>query len=202
VPALGRRGRGRADPERALEVHDPAMLGQSGLDETDRLETVCRPCHATLHPDDPAYGDLAASAPLFPSADAPPAVSTMRTDHQHVCERCQRKVDSAVDLAAYVPEEQPHVLCRPCAGALLAAGYGPDEFEVVGDLDAAALEERAGEAPVRPALLATGAVRVLRPPETDFERFVYDTPLRYVVNPFGFTMLCVVLGVALSFWLF
>ena len=193
------------DGGRDLEVHDTAgFSGQASLADLDRLVTVCRPCHATLHPDDPAYGDLAGGAPLFPRPEAPPSVSTMRTDRQHVCQRCQRAVDAATDLAAYRPSDGDgtYVLCEPCAGALLAAGYDPADFEVAGDLDAAALVSRAGEAPVRPALLASGPVRALRPPETDLERLVFDTPLRFVANPFGLTALFVVVGVALSFWLF
>ena len=191
----------RAGEDRGLEVHDPATLGSPSLADADRLVTVCRPCHATLHADDPAYGDLGEAAPLFPRPDAPPSVATMRTERQHVCQRCQRMVESAADLAAYVPESQPYVLCEPCAGALLAAGHDPGDFEVAGEFDPGALRARAGEAPVRPALLATGPVRVLRPPETDLERLVYDTPLRYLCNPFGLTALFIVGGVALSFLL-
>lgn len=196
--------RDHEDDARDLEVHDTASFsGQASLADLDRLVTVCRPCHATLHPDDPAYGDLRDAAPLFPRPDAPPSVATMRTDRQHVCQRCQRAVDAATDLAAYAPDDGgTYVLCEPCAGALLAAGYDPADFEVAGDLDVAALESRAGEAPVRPVLLASGPVRALRPPETDLERLVFDTPLRYVANPFGLTALFVIVGVALSFWLF
>ena len=198
----GRAVAGGTDPERGLEVHDTASHGRTTMEDLDRLVTVCRPCHATLHPDDPAYGELARAAPLFPRPDAPPAVATMRTARQHVCQRCQRMVDSGADLAAYVPDEQPYVLCKPCAGALLAAGHDPADFEVGGDLDADALASRAGDAPVRPALLASGPVRVLRPPETDLERVLYDTPLRWLVNPFGLTALFILVGVVASFWLF
>lgn len=198
----GYRQTDRSDPTRKLEVHDTATLAPASVADTDRMLTVCRPCHATLHADDPAYGDLGERAPLFPRPDAPAAVSTMRTDRQHVCQRCQRMVDSATDLAAYVPDDRPYVLCKPCAGALLAAGKTPSDFEVAGDLEAETLKGRAEEAPVRPALLATGPVRVVRPPETKLERRLYDTPLRYLVNPFGLTALFVLLGIALSFWLF
>lgn len=192
------------DAERDLEVHDTASFsGQASLADLDRLVTVCRPCHATLHPDDPAYRDLAEGAPLFPRPDAPPAVATMRTERQHVCQRCQRMVDSATDLAAYAPDDGgTYVLCEPCAGALLAVGYDPADFEVAGELDVAALESQASQAPVRPALFATGPVRALRPPETGLERLLFDTPLRYVVNPFGLTALFILVGVFLSFWLF
>ncbi|PSQ15707.1 HNH endonuclease, partial [Halobacteriales archaeon QS_7_69_60] len=61
--------------------------------------------------------------------------------------------------------------------------------------------DRAGEAPVRPAMLASGPVRETRPPETPLERFVYDTPLRYLVNPLGAVLLFALGGIALSFLL-
>lgn len=122
----------------------------------------------------------------------------MRTERQHVWQRCQWMVDSAADLAVYVPDEQPYVLCEPCAGALLAAGRSPGDFEAAGDLDSGALRARAGEAPVRPALLATRPVRMLRPPETDLERLVCDTPLRYLLDAFGLTALFIGGGIALS----
>jgi hypothetical protein len=199
-----RRERSPDGPGRGLEVHDAGGYGRRAtLADLDRLVTVCRPCHATLHPDDPAYGDLAEQAPLFPRPDAPPAVATMRTARQHVCQRCQRMVDAAADLAAYAPADGgTYTLCEPCAGALLAVGYDPDDFEVVGDLDVAALTARAAEAPVRPALLASSPVRACRPPESRFERLLYDTPLRYLANPFGLTALFVLVGVCLALWAF
>jgi hypothetical protein len=190
---------------RGLEAYDTASYrGRASPADEDRLVTVCRPCHATLHPADPAYGDLAASAPLFPRPDAPAAVATMRTDRQHVCQRCQRSVDAATDLAAYRPGDggETYVLCEPCAGPLLAAGYDPADFEAAGDLDVAALASRADEAPVRPVLLAPGPARALRPPETGLERLVFDTPLRFLANPFGLTALFGGGGVFVSFWLF
>jgi hypothetical protein len=43
-------------------------------------------------------------------------------------------------------------------------------------------------------------VRVLRAPETGLERLLYDSPLRFLVNPLGLTALFVVV-VLVSFWL-
>jgi len=189
-------------PDRELEVHDTAALGSPSFEDLDRLVTLCRPCHATFHGDDPAYGDLGDDAPMFPRPDAPPAVATMRSERQHVCERCQLAVEDASQIAAYTAADRPYIVCRPCAGALLSAGYEPAAFEVAGELDADALRARGGEAPVRPALLASGPVRAARPPETRTERFVHDTPIRYVANPIGVTVLFIVLGVLVSLYLF
>ena len=188
---------GRGDPERRLEVHHATPFSTPSLEE---LYTVCGPCHATLHGEDPAYGD-AAEAPLFPRPDAPAAVATMRSDRQHVCQRCQHLAESATELAAYTFEDSEYVVCKPCAGALLSAGYDPARFETAGEFDPETLADRAGEAPVRPAMLASGPVRETRPPETPLERFVYDTPLRYAVNPLGAVLLFAVGGIALSFLL-
>ena len=189
------------DPDQELEVHNTEALGSPSLGDLDGLVTLCRPCHATLHGDDPAYGDLGDDAPMFPRPEAPPAVATMRSERQHVCERCQLVADEAGELAAYTGADRPHVLCKPCAGALLEVGYGPDAFETAGRFDAGALRARAGDAPVRPSLLASGPVRATRPPETAIERFVHDTPIRYVANPIGVTVLFVLLGVLASFYL-
>jgi hypothetical protein len=164
--------------------------------------TVCRPCHATLHGEDPAYGDLSDDAPMFPSPDAPPSISTMRSDRQHVCQRCQYVAEEATELAAYTPEGRPHVLCKPCAGALLEAGCDPEAFEMAGDADIDALQRLAPEAPVRPSLLASGAVRTRRRPRTKTERIVHNTPIRYAFNPIGLSVLFVVISVALSLSLF
>lgn len=188
--------------DRELEVHNTVALESPSLDVLDRLIAVCRPCHATLHGDDPAYGDLRDEAPMFPRPEAPPPVATMRSDRQHVCQRCQHVANEATDLAAYSQDGRPHVLCKPCAGALLEAGYDPNAFEVVGDLDIDALRRLAPHAPVRPTLLASRAVRVARPPQTRTERIVHDTPLRYAFNPIGFTLLFLLVGVALSVSLF
>jgi hypothetical protein len=192
----------RGDPQRDLEVHHVTPYESPSIDELEKLVTLCRPCHATVHADDPAYGDLRKDAPMFPDPDAPAAVSTMRSDRRHVCQRCQHLADSAIDLATYTHEAQPYVLCRPCAGALLEAGYDPDAFEVAGELDTDGLRIRATEAPVRPAMLASRPVRALRPPRTTFERVVYDTPLRYVLNPLGITLLFILVGVFFSLYLF
>lgn len=192
---------GPGNPDRGLEVHNTAALGSPSLGDLDELVTLCRPCHATLHGDDPAYGDLGDDAPMFPRPDAPPEVATMRSERQHVCERCQLIADEADRLAAYAAADRPHVLCKPCAGALLEVGYDPAAFETAGRLDVEALRARASEAPVRPSLLATGPVRATRPPETAAERFIYDTPIRYVTNPIGVTVLFMVLGVFASFYL-
>jgi hypothetical protein len=129
--------------------------------------------------------------------------ATLERD-DHTCQRCQRSVDAATDLAAYRPGDggETYVLCEPCAGPLLAAGYDPADFEAAGDLDVAALASRADEAPVRPVLLAPGPARALRPPETGLERLVFDTPLRFLANPFGLTALFGGGGVFVSFWLF
>ena len=192
-----RQRSGRGDPERRLEVHHATPFSTPFLEE---LYTVCGPCHATLHGEDPAYGD-AADAPLFPRPDAPAAVATMRSDRQHVCQRCQHLAESATELAAYTHEGSEYVVCKPCAGALLSAGYDPARFEAADEFDPGALADRAGEAPVRPAMLASGPVRETRPPETAVERFVYDTPLRYLVNPLGAVLLFALGGIALSFLL-
>lgn len=184
--------------DRDLEVHNAAVLESPSLDSIDRLVTVCRPCHATLHGDDPAYGDLSDEAPMFPRPEAPSTVATMRSDRQHICQRCQHVADEATELAAYFQEGRPYVLCKPCAGALLEAGYDADRFEAVGGVDPDALRRLAPDAPVRPALLASRPVRATRSPRTRTERIVYDTPLRYVFNPIGFTLLFLILGVALS----
>lgn len=197
-----RCGYRRGDDDRVLEAHNTATYGWASVGDLDRLVTLCGPCHATVHDADPAYGDLRKDAPMFPRPDAPPSVATMRSDRQHVCQRCQYLADSADELAAYTEEGQPYVLCKPCAGALLEAGYDSEAFEVAGDIDIEALRARASEAPVRPALFASRPVRTLRPPETTVERVLYDSPLRYVMNPFGATLLFVVLGVLLSFYLF
>lgn len=194
-----RCGYEEGDDGRRLEAHNTAPYGTASLEQLDRLVTLCGPCHATLHPDDPAYGGLREDAPLFPRPEAPPEVSTMRSDRQHVCQRCQHLADSASELAAYSEDGREFVLCKPCAGALLAAGYDSQSFEVAGDIDVEGLRERASEAPVRPAILASRPVRTLRPPETTIERTVYDTPLRYLVNPLGFTLLFLLFGVALAF---
>ncbi|MFQ3319317.1 MAG: hypothetical protein ACI8UR_001509 [Natronomonas sp.] len=192
----------RGEPERRLEAHYTLAHGTPSLEDAERLVTLCGPCHATLHADDPAYGDLRKEAPMFPQPEAPASVATMRSERQHVCQRCQHVAESARELAAYTENGSPYVLCKPCAGALLDAGYDPDAFEVAGDIDVETLEERADEAPVRPVMLASGPVRAARPPRTAFERVVYDTPLRYLLNPIGFTLLFIVLGVAASFYLF
>ena len=193
---------GGRDPDEELEVHNTATLGSPSFDDLDSLLTLCRPCHATLHGDDPAYGDLGDDAPMFPRPDAPQAVATMRSERQHVCERCQSIADDAADLAAYTAADRPHALCRPCAGALLEAGYDPDAFEVAGPFDEAELRANAGSAPVRPALLASRPVRASRPPVTSRERFLYDTPLRYIANPVGVTLLFILLGVLASLYFF
>ncbi|MES3516582.1 MAG: hypothetical protein PPP58_02845 [Natronomonas sp.] len=190
------------EPERRLEAHLIATHGTPSFDELEKLITVCGPCHATLHSDDPAYDDARKQAPMFPRPDAPESVSTMRSDRQHVCQRCQRVADSATDLAAYTDGDRQYVVCRPCAGALLEAGKDPAAFEIAGEIDVAGLRRQATEAPVRPALLAARAVRVLRPAETRLERFVYDTPLRYLFNPIGMTLAFILLGVVASFYLF
>lgn len=190
------------EPSRRLEAHFADAHGSPSLEQLDRLVTVCGPCHATLHGDDPAYGSRRDAAPMFPRPDAPPEVATMRSDRQHVCQRCQHVAESATELAAYTENGQAHVLCKPCAGALLAAGYDPEAFEVAGALDTESLRERASEAPVRPVLLASGPVRESRPPETPTERVLYATPLRYVANPIGLTVLFILLGVVFSFAVF
>jgi hypothetical protein len=192
----------RGDPERGLEAHHLAPHGTVSLETLEEVVTLCRPCHATLHADDPAYGDLRDAAPMFPAPDAPTAVSTMRSDRQHVCQRCQYLADSATELAAYAHEDRSYVLCKPCAGALLSAGYDPAAFEVSGEFDPGALRARAGEAPVRPAMPASGPVRTQRPPRTTLERVLYDTPLRYAANPIGVTLLFVLVGVLASLHLF
>ncbi len=197
-----RCGHDGSSGDRRLEVHHAAPFSSPSMDDLGELVTLCGPCHATLHDDDPAYGDRAAEAPLFPEPDAPPAVATMRSDRQHVCQRCQHLADSASELAAYAADDGEYVVCKPCAGALLAAGYDADRFETAGDVDVAALTDRAGEAPVRPALLASGPVRATRPPRTTVERVVYDTPLRYAFNPFGMVLLFSLVGILLSFLLF
>ena len=198
----GYDGSAPGDDDRRLEVHHTAPFSTPSMDDLDELVTLCGPCHATMHAEDPAYGDRKDDAPLFPEPDAPPAVSTMRSDRQHVCQRCQHLADVAAELAAYSHDGREYVVCNPCAGALLAAGYDPDRFEAAGDIDPGALTERAGEAPVRPALLASGPVRAVRPPRTTTERVVYDTPLRYVINPIGAVLLFSAVGILLSFLLF
>ncbi len=189
------------DAARRLEVHNTAPFGEPSMAELERLVTVCRPCHATLHGDDPSYGDLREDAPFFPRPDAPPSVSTMRSNRHHVCQRCQYVADEATELAAYIHEGHPHVLCKPCAGALLEAGYDPGAFETAGDVDVGELRRVASSAPVRPALLAPRPVRTRRPPRTKTERIVHDTPLRYAFNPIGFTLLFLLFGVSLSMFL-
>jgi hypothetical protein len=190
------------DAEGRLEVHNAAPLGSPSLEALDQLLTVCRPCHATLHGDDPAYGDLSDEAPMFPRPDAPSAVATMRSDRQHICQRCQYVAGTATELAAYVDEGRPYVLCKPCAGALLEAGYDPSDFEAAGGADVETLRRLVSNAPVRPTLLAPTAVRAARSPRTKIERIVHDTPLRYAINPIGLTLLFILVGVALSVALF
>jgi hypothetical protein len=190
------------DADRRLEAHHAVPHGTPSLESLGEFVTLCGPCHATLHPEDPAYGDLRHSAPLFPSPEAPRAVSTMRSDRQHVCQRCQHVAESATQLAAYEEDGRDYVLCKPCAGALLEAGYDPEAFETAGRTDVEALADRAAEAPVRPAMLASGPVRATRPPETTIERLVSDTPLRYLLNPIGMTLFFILLGVAFSFYAF
>lgn len=190
------------DAARRLEAHHVATHGSPSFESLEELVTLCGPCHATLHSDDPAYDDARDRASMFPKPDAPASVSTMRNDRQHVCQRCQHVAESATELAAYTHEQRTYVVCKPCAGALLEAGYDPDAFEAAGGVETASLRERASEAPVRPALLASRPVRALRPPETRFERVVYDTPLRYVLNPFGLTALFIIAGVLFSFYMF
>lgn len=179
----------RGREERRLEVHQTAIRESASLGSLEKMVTLCGPCHATAHPDDPAYGDRNKAAPLFPRPDAPTAASTMRSDRQHVCQRCQYVAESATELAAYSRDEQAYVVCKPCAGALLQAGFDPDSFEVAGELDVEALKARSSDAAVRPSLLASRPVRALRPPETTTERVVHDTPIRYAFNPIGFTLL-------------
>jgi len=191
----------RGEPERRLEVHHVTPFSTPSMDDLDELVTLCGPCHATLHDDDPAYGDRKTDAPLFPRPDAPSSVATMRSERQHVCQRCQYLADSASELAVYAHDGTEYVVCRPCAGALLAAGYDPAFFETAGDVDVEALTDRAPEAPVRPAFLAAGPVRATRPPRTATERFVYDTPLRYVINPIGAVLLFSAVGILLAFLL-
>ncbi|MEF8777334.1 MAG: hypothetical protein V5A36_00330 [Natronomonas sp.] len=181
-----------------LEVHNTSPLGSPSLEDLDRLLTVCRPCHATLHGDDPAYGDLSDEAPMFPQPDAPAPVATMRSDRQHICQRCQSVAETATELAAYVDGTRPYALCKPCAGALLEAGYDPATFETAGGAGVETLRRLAPDAPVRPTLLAPSAVRAPRPPRTKTERIVHDTPLRYAINPIGLTILFILVGVALS----
>lgn len=189
------------DPADRLEAHNTAPLGTTSLENLDRLVTLCRPCHATLHSDDPAYGDLSEEAPMFPHPDAPPSVATMRSDRQHVCQRCQYVADAATELAAYSEDGRQYVLCKPCAGALLESGYDPEAFEASGGFDVGSVRELASEAPVRPALLAARAVRTRRQPKTTTERVVYNTPLRYAFNPIGLTLLFILVGVAFSVYL-
>lgn len=189
-----------ADGDRRLEAHHASPHTTPSLETLEEFVTLCGPCHATLHPDDPAYGDRRSEATLFPRPDAPRPVSTMRSDRQHVCQRCQHVAQSATELAAYEEDGQDYVLCKPCAGALLEAGYDPVDFEAAGGVDVEALADRAAEAPVRPAMLASGPVRASRPPKTTVERLVADTPLRYLLNPIGMTVFFILLGIAFSFY--
>lgn len=195
-----RRDPADAAADRRLEAHHVSPHTAPSLESLGEFVTLCGPCHATLHPEDPAYGDRRQEAPLFPKPDAPRPVATMRSDRQHVCQRCQRVSESATELAAYEEGGREYVLCKPCAGALLEAGYDPEAFEAAGDVDVDALTERAEEAPVRPAMLASGPVRASRPPTTPTEHLVADTPLRYLLNPLGLTLAFIVLGVAFSFY--
>lgn len=198
----GYEGTAVGDPARRLEAHHVARHARPSLANASDVVTLCRPCHATVHPTDPAYAPYRDAAPMFPRPDAPPPVATMRSERQHVCQRCQHLADDATELAAYTGEDGgTYVVCKPCAGVLLAAGYDPASFEAAGQFDAEHLESRADEAPVRPALLAPRAVRALRAPVTTGERVVYDTPIRYVLNPLGLTLLFVTLGVAAAFYL-
>lgn len=201
-PAADDQGPAADDQTRPLQAHHVASHARPSLANTGDLVTLCRPCHSTVHPADPAYEPYRDAAPKFPRLDAPPSVSTMRSDRQHVCQRCQHVANDATDLAAYTAEDgRTYTVCEPCAGVLLQAGYDPAAFEVAGTFDADRLQSRADEAPVRPALLAPRAVRALRGPQTTVERVIYDTPLRYVFNPLGLTLLFVVLGVAAAFFL-
>lgn len=188
------------DADRRLEAHHASPHTPPSLEALEEFITLCGPCHATLHPDDPAYGDRRKAAPLFPLPDAPRPVSTMRSDRQHVCQRCQHVAQSATELAAYEEDGQDYVLCKPCVGALLEAGYDPEDFEAAGSVDVEALADRAIEAPVRPAMLASGPVRASRPPKTTGERLVADTPLRYLFNPIGMAVFFILLGIAFSFY--
>lgn len=198
----GYEGTATGEQARRLEAHHLEPHGRPSLEDVAALVTLCRPCHATVHPTDPAYAPYRDAAPTFPLPDAPLPVSTMRSDRQHVCQRCQHVANSATELAAYAPEGDPtYVVCKPCAGVLLRAGYDRAAFEVAGPFDPDRLESRADEASVRPALLAPRAVRALRAPQTTVERVVYDTPLRYVLNPLGLTLLFVVLAFATAFYL-
>ncbi|UPM43879.1 M48 family metalloprotease [Halocatena salina] len=139
-------------------------------DPIETLVTVCRPCHAVLHPDTDSFDNAHKKAPLFPDSDAPKSVSRMRTRDDHVCQRCRAVKTACDELVAYVgPDtDRPLLLCQPCAGVLYAHGnVAAEAFRANHRFPATQLERLKSQATRSPHPDAPPAVAIEWEPESD-----------------------------------
>lgn len=99
----------------SLEIH--RLVEQSeheGSEQEAQFITLCRTCHAVMHPDDDSVGRAREQAPLFPHPDAPETVSRMRTPEDHVCWDCESEIEDPADLSSYDLAGETLILCTDC----------------------------------------------------------------------------------------
>lgn len=176
--------------DRTIQAHHVVPRAAGGPDDPTNLLTLCRPCHGVMHPRNDAFDDVREDAPLFPDRDAPKPVRRMRRPDDRVCDRCGHEGTPERLLAWTDPPRASDgyrhdhlVLCRPCAGLLVDQGVcGHAALTANRQIGCYELTSRVQEATVRPTVFAPEVVSVRRPPRSYRERYVDDTPLRFVAN--------------------
>ena len=179
------------DGGRVLQAHHVVPRSAGGPDRLENLLTLCRPCHGVMHQRNRSFDDVRDEASLFPTSDAPSAVSVMREPNDHVCARCGRERDDPAELVAYtgptardgsVDDSDHLILCKPCAGLCCARDGIVSRESLEGNhrFTRHELVSRREDAPVRSSVFAPPVVAIRRPPRTRRERVIDDTPLRFL----------------------
>jgi hypothetical protein len=163
-----------------LQVHHIVPKSEGGSEADENLITLCRPCHAVQHPENPAFDDSRPKATLYPDPEAPQPVAWMQYPQHHECERCETELEDCREIIAFHPPdpERTLALCKPCAGCLLEEKPNAKHYLTAQDrLRLSELTERASEAQFRYELGADSILRFRRDPQNLWEKMYYLVPL-------------------------
>lgn len=179
-----------------LQAHHIIPRAEGGPDELSNLITVCQPCHAVQHPENPRFDESRPDAPLFPDPDAHESVAWMRLPEHYDCTRCNATLEHPEEIVAYrYPEydgsislgkrEYPATLCKPCAGVLVnQRPSSKQHLSAQQRLRVTELTDRAEDAEFRPVNHGRAPIHEWRAPQTLREQLYWKIPAWWFVSRF------------------